>query len=136
MTDNTPQLQPCPVCGTTPEYIEDYSGTVTVRCPHCEYQSETDFDVWNTLTTENLTPRTCPACQQKPHAVLSNDMYEGKVQFHLSCEDHSAPWCENPQWAIIQWNLVTPAANQWQPTLQQLAAYGISVKPVEHDDRQ
>lgn len=135
MTDNnTPQLQPCPVCGATPEYEEDYRGIATVRCPRCEYQSKTAPSDWNTLTTENLTPRTCPACQQKPHAVLLNEAYKGKVAFELSCEDHSTRWCENPQWAILLWNLITLPAEQWQPTIQQLAEYGISVKPVEREE--
>lgn len=127
------QPRPCPVCGTEAKYNEYF---LTVYCPHCGNQLHMSLKDWESFPTEDQLPNACPACQQKPHAVLSNDMYKGKVQFRLSCEDHSTPWCENPQWAIIQWNLVTPAANQWQPTIQQLAEYGISVKPVEHDDRQ
>ena len=91
---------------------------------------------WESFPTEDQLPNTCPACQQKPSASLSNLSEGGTVKFQLECEDHATEWCTSIKWAIIQWNLATAPEEQWKPIIQQLAEHRIKVKPFRRNDEQ
>lgn len=106
--NKTPELLPCPFCGSSAEYRND-GMTGYVQCQNCLARTDSVYswrdENWKEEVAEYWNSRTqCPECEKKQKAIgnlsqlsekLLLTMQAAYVESCNSCADKAMLWIEN-----------------------------------------